>query len=94
MLLLHGDFQRQLEPFRVTPLQAGVLVYLQRHRGAMMKEAAAAVNVTSPTLTVVIDRLVRKRWVISHRASHDDRAVLLRLTSQGQRLVRKITKYL
>ena len=34
VLQLHGEFRRSLEPIRVTPLQAGVLLSLQRHMDA------------------------------------------------------------
>ncbi len=32
VLQLHGEFRRGLEPIRVTPLQAGVLLFLRRMR--------------------------------------------------------------
>ena len=79
MLRVQGDFRRRLTPLRVTPLQAGVLLYLHRHRDAKVTEAAAALGVQLPTLPVVIRGLVRKRWVIRRRALHDDRVVCLRL---------------
>ena len=63
VLRVHGDFRRRLEPIGVTPLQAGVMLYLHRHPDAKMKDTAAAMGVRSPTLTNVIDALVRKRLV-------------------------------
>ena len=90
VLLLHGDFRRRLESIRVTPLQAGVMLYLHRHMDAKLKDTAAALGVQPPTLTVVIGDLVRKRWLTRRRALHDDRALCLRLSRQGEVLAGKI----
>ena len=75
VLRLEGDFRRSLEPIRVTPLQAGVLLYLQRHMDAKLTDAAAALGVRLPTLSVVVTNLVRKRWVTKRRSVKDDRVV-------------------
>lgn len=40
VLRLEGDFRRSLEPLRVTPLQAGVLLFVRRHAGAALTDAA------------------------------------------------------
>ena len=93
VLRLHGDFRRRLAPIGVTPLQAGVMLYLQRHPDAKMTGTAAALGVQPPTLTVVIDDLVRKHWVTRRRALHDDRAVWLRLSRQGQVVAGKIKNH-
>ena len=45
VLRVHGDFRRRLAPLHVTPLQAGVMLYLHRHRDAKLTEAAAALRV-------------------------------------------------
>ena len=44
-LRVQGDFRRRLAPRRVTSLQAGVMLYLHRHRDAKLTEAAAALRV-------------------------------------------------
>ena len=93
VLRLHGDYRSRLMPIGVTPLQASVMLYLQRHRDAKLTEAAAALCVQPPTLTVVIQNLVRKRWVTRRRALHDDRVVCLRLSRQGEVVARRITDH-
>ena len=90
VLQLHGEFRRSLEPLRVTPLQAGMLLFLHRHADARLTDAAAAVRVNPPTLSVVLTDLVRKRWVAKRRSVTDSRVVHLRLSRQGQALVRRI----
>lgn len=92
VLQLHGDFRRSLEPIRVTPLQAGVILYLHRHQDAKLKDTSAALGVQPPTLGVVINDLVRKRWITKQRAIHDDRSLCLRLSRQGESMARKIVQ--
>ena len=90
VLQLHGEFRRHLEPIRVTPLQAGVLLYLHRHPDAKLREAAAAQGVQPPTLAVVIQDLVHKRWVTKRQSVQDRRAVSLRLSRRGNALALQI----
>lgn len=90
VLRLHGDFRRCLTPIHITPLQAGVMLYLYRHPDAKVMEVAASLNVRSPTIVEVLKILTRKGWVTKLPSSHDDRALCLRLNRQGQALTRRI----
>jgi DNA-binding MarR family transcriptional regulator len=84
VLRLEGEFRRSLEPLRVTPLQAGVLLFLHRHAEARLTDAAAALRVPPPTLSAVVTDLVRKRWVTKRRSVMDSRVVHLRLSRRGE----------
>jgi DNA-binding MarR family transcriptional regulator len=90
VLQLHGEFRRRLEPIRVTPLQAGMLLFLRRHAEARLTEAAASLRVREPTLSLVVNDLVRKRWVTKRRSVTDTRAVCLSLSPRGERLAQRI----
>ena len=90
VLQLHGEFRRSLEPIRVTPLQAGVLLFLRRHAEARMTDTATALRLRPPTLSEVVNDLVRKRWVTKRRSVTDTRVVHLRLSQRGQVITRKI----
>ena len=90
VLQLHGQFRRGLEPIGVTPLQAGVLLYVSRHTETNMTNTAAALCLRPPTLTVVMKDLVRKRWVVKGRSVMDTRVVHLQLSRRGQALTQKI----
>ena len=57
VLRVQGDFRSRLAPIGVTPLQAGVILYLLRHSDAKLKDAAAALGVRSPTMAGVIQDL-------------------------------------
>ena len=58
VLQLHGEFRRSLEPIRVTPLQAGVLLFLRRHAEATVTDTATALRLRPPTLSEVVNDLV------------------------------------
>ena len=90
VLQVHGEFRRSLEPLRVTPLQAGVMLYLQQHMDANMTDTATALGVRVPTLSVVVNDLVEKRWVTRRYSVEDRRAVCLSLTRRGKALAVKI----
>jgi len=90
VLRVQGDFRRSLEPIRVTPLQAGMILYLQLHMDAKLTDAADALCLRLPTLSAVVKDLVRKRWVTKRRSVTDTRVVHLRLSRRGQALAQKI----
>ena len=90
VLQLHGEFRRSLEPIRVTPLQAGVILFLRRHTDAKLTDAAASLGVRLPTLSEVVKDLVRKRWVTKRRSVEDRRVVCLSLSRRGEALARRI----
>ena len=90
VLQLHGEFRKCLEPIRVTPLQAGVILFLHRHVEANMTDTAAALSVRLPTLSEVVKDLVRKRSVTKRYSVEDRRVVHVRLSRRGEALARKI----
>ena len=90
VLRVQGDFRRSLEPIRVTPLQAGVILFLRRHTDARMTDAATALGVSPATLSRTVTTLVRKQWVAKRRAATDDRVVALSLSRRGNALALQI----
>ena len=58
-----------------------------------MSETAARLGITTGTLTVAIDRLVRKGYVERYRDSKDRRVVRVRLTRQGKLAFRMHAKF-
>jgi DNA-binding MarR family transcriptional regulator len=81
-----------LAPIRVTPLQAGVLLFLRRHAEAKVTDAATALRLSLPTMSTVVKNLVRKRWVTRHRSVKDDRVVVLSLSRRGEALALQIER--
>ena len=93
VLQLHGEFRRSLEPIRVTPLQAGVLLFLRRHAEARVTDAATALRLRPPTLSAVVNELVRTRWMTKHRSVKDDRAFCLRLSRRVRNMEATRTEF-
>ena len=92
VLQLHGEFRRSLEPIHVTPLQAGVLLFLRRHAEARVTDTATALRLRPPTLSEVVNDLVRKRWVTKRRSVTDTRVVHLSLSRRGNALALQINQ--
>ena len=90
VLQWHGAFRRSLGPIRVTPLQAGMLLFVSRHAEAKLTDAANALCVRPPTLNDVVKDLVRKRWVTKRRSVVDTRVVHLQLSRRGEALTHQI----
>lgn len=90
VLRLQSEFRRSLEPLQVTPFQAGVILFLRRHKDGRVKDLATAFCLKVPTVTEVVNILERKRWVDRRPSEKDGRAVCLRLSRQGEALARKV----
>ena len=90
LLRLVGDFRKILEPLRVTPSQAGVILFLRHHANARVTDTATAVGVSLATLSRTVTALVHKRWIAKRRAAKDDRVVVLSLTRRGKAIARHI----
>ena len=90
VLRVQGEFRRSLEPLQVTPLQAGVILFLRRHEDGRVKDLVTAFCLKVPTVTEVVNILERKRWVSRRPSEEDGRAVCLRLSRQGEALARMI----
>jgi DNA-binding MarR family transcriptional regulator len=92
VLRMEGDFRRSLGPIRVTPSQAGVILFLRRHADARVTDAATALGVSLATLSRTVTTLMRKRWVTKRRAVKDDRVVALSLSRRGNALALQINQ--
>ena len=92
VLQLHGQFRRSLEPLGVTPLQAGVILFLRRHADANVTDAATVLGVSQATLSRTVITLVRKQWVAKRRSAKDDRVVALSLSRRMNALALQINQ--
>ena len=66
------------------------MLYLHRCADARVTEAAKALRVKPPTLTDVIQDLIRRRWVTKRRSADDGRVYRLRLSRRGEAITRSI----
>jgi DNA-binding MarR family transcriptional regulator len=70
---------------RLSPHQATVLAHLDRATPTTLTELAGEVGVALPTMSLLVDRMVRRGFVRRERDPEDRRRVALRLTNAGVR---------
>ncbi|WP_404994759.1 MarR family winged helix-turn-helix transcriptional regulator [Cupriavidus pauculus] len=91
--------QRRLQRFSqaraaaggVTAAQAGLLFYLGTHDGALMSEAAAALDLGAPGMSGLADR-TEKAGLIERRADEADRRVSRLWLTEAGRFARQRSK--
>jgi DNA-binding MarR family transcriptional regulator len=81
--------KRALE-LELTAAQAQVLFHVHRHPGCPMSAVARAYAVTLPAISQVVDRVADKRLLLREGDPRDRRATRLRLTREGDALVREL----
>ena len=73
----------------VTAAQAGLLFFLAKNDGALMNEAAAALDLKAPGMSGLVDRAERAGLVERHADETDRRAARLWLTKDGRAAVKR-----
>ncbi|GAA0854401.1 MarR family transcriptional regulator [Aliiglaciecola litoralis] len=68
----------------LTSPQLIVLQNIAAHDGVMVKDIATCINLSSATVTSILDRLESRNFVIRERSTVDKRKVGLHLTEQGK----------
>lgn len=82
---LHSDFEKQYPMLKdVSPLETGVLSMLSENPGAMLKEIAENLAIPKSTLTTVVDRLEKRKYVCRVISTRDRRSFELVLTENGK----------
>jgi DNA-binding MarR family transcriptional regulator len=92
LLRLEGDFRKRLGAIRVTPSQAGVILFLRRQADANLTDASTALGVSQATLSRMVTTLVRKQWVAKRRSAKDNRVIALSLSRRGNALALQINQ--
>lgn len=70
--------------------QLRVLLVLQSQGPSRMSSIASVIGVTLPTVTGIVDNLVKKKLVIRENTPQDRRLVICKLSSRGQDLINKL----
>ena len=84
------EFHAQLKPYGLSVAQWRVLATLVGTNGLSLGEVADAVLFKQPTVTRVIDRMVRDGWVERHAGTGDRRRVRLVLAPRGEAVVHEL----
>lgn len=74
----------------ITPMQFGLCMLLKINGKLTMGELSNAIWVSMPTLTGIIDRLVKREIVIRDKDEKDRRVVLVSLSPTGERVLEKM----
>jgi DNA-binding MarR family transcriptional regulator len=72
----------------LTSPQLIVLKEIDQHDGCMVKDIAQSINLSSATVTSILDRLEARTYVIRERSVTDKRKVGLHLTEHGKTVVK------
>jgi DNA-binding MarR family transcriptional regulator len=67
--------------------QIKIMLMLYFHGPMRMSDIAAGLEVTLPTSTSLVDRLVEKNYVVRENQADDRRVVLCRLSEAGQNVI-------
>jgi DNA-binding MarR family transcriptional regulator len=87
------EYREQLFVLGVTPVQARILLYLERNPRSYIMQCARAFGLTGRSVGYPVRVLERKRWVTKQPAPQDDRYVVLTLTPKGTDLARAIKQH-
>lgn len=91
--LLRRDFYRRAQGLKLTPALGRLLFYIARHPNSSQVELAARLEVTPVTLSRMVDRLVRSKYVRRLADAHDRRVYRLVLDSAGEPLIGRMTQF-
>ena len=90
LLRLARELRKETEQLGITARQATFLWLVKRSPGLSLAELAVAERISAPAMSGHVDRLERAGLLERVRSSEDRRRVGLRLTAEGERLMRRV----
>jgi DNA-binding MarR family transcriptional regulator len=90
LLRLARELRQETEQLGVTARQVTLLWLVRQRPGLSLAELAAAEGISPPALSGYVDRLERAGLLERSRSTEDRRRVGLRLTADGDRLLRRV----
>ena len=90
LLRLARELRKETEQLGVTARQTTLLWLVKRSPGLSLAELAAEEGISPPAMSGHVDRLERAGLLERERSSDDRRRVGLRLTEDGERLLRRV----
>ncbi|MFA5527446.1 MAG: MarR family transcriptional regulator [Peptostreptococcales bacterium] len=87
---LARHFNSEFAEYGITIGQALVLFYLLDNNGSSLKDIAAAIDLDSPSVSRLVDRLLKSGYIIREEDETDRRSVQIYLTEKGEDLGEKI----
>jgi DNA-binding MarR family transcriptional regulator len=90
LLRLARELRKETEQLGVTARQTTLLWLVKRSPGLSLAELAVEEGISPPAMSGHVDRLERAGLLARERSSDDRRRVGLRLTDEGERLLRRV----
>lgn len=90
LLRLGRELRREADAAGISPGQVALLVAIKYEPGIGVRDLATRERMSGPGMTQALDRLERAGLVARTPAEHDRRRVGLRLTEEGQRVLRRV----
>lgn len=90
VLRLHGFFHHRLQSLGVSPIQAGMLLYLDRHPQCQVIEIASALCIQNLSAVKTVQLIQRNGWIRKPQVNANRKIVKLQLTEKGTALAQKI----
>ncbi len=77
------------EPLQLRKVEYSLLMLLQANQALSPKQLAKSLALTAPNLTMLLDRLQERDWIVRERNPNDGRSQHVRLTPVGEALMRE-----
>lgn len=98
LILLRDVFRKHQryikDHFKISELEMEILQYVAMNGKKKMKDIGEFFNIKLSTLTSVIDKIERQKFVRRINSKNDRRAVYLDLTPKGEKLYEKYSHYI
>ena len=91
-VMLKKHFHKHLGPLKLKAVEFSIMVLVDTNPEVNQKQLGQALDVSAPNLAVTLDRMVERGWVRRERSERDRRAQLIRLTPEGQAMIRRARK--
>ena len=90
VLRLQGFFRQRLLTLRVSPMQAAILLHMDRNPDCTLIDLASALCLHPVSMGANVLVVVRRGWAYKQRTNENRRIVELGLTPAGKVLVKRI----
>jgi DNA-binding MarR family transcriptional regulator len=90
LLRMARELRKETGQLGITARQATLLWLVKRSPGLSLAELAAEEGISSPAMSGHVDRLEKAGLLERVRSSEDRRRIGLRLTEEGERLLRRV----
>ncbi|HEY5873492.1 MAG TPA: MarR family transcriptional regulator [Gaiellaceae bacterium] len=90
LLRVARELRKETEQLGITARQATLMWLVKRSPGLSLAELAAEEGISPPAMSGHVDRLERAGFIDRVRSTDDRRRVGLRLTEDGEKLMRRV----